>query len=168
MGDPNSTESFHTQKSTLAVHITTIGLGLFGALMVFASFRTLSRLEADGVFLFVFGLAVIIFAVLFRRYLLNPPFELTDSEMRIRNLLGIKTYPYEEITSLGTYNETFRPRAGNGRRMRSVTVQKLEITLRSGKKKAHTLPGFIGNGALLASLSRRSKITVEKLPNIST
>lgn len=165
MKDAN-TESFHDEKSKMAVYFVCAFPGLLGIAMLIAFFDSLSNIDADALFLLILGSALIAFAVLFYRYSFNAHYELTEREFRIRNLFGVKAFRYEEITSLGNYSKTFRPKNSKGRQMRSVlTTHHLEIKTRNGKSKTYTLPSFSNNSRILESLEKRSGKTVEKLPD---
>ena len=162
----SETESFHQELSKAGVYFFVGLIGLFGATMLLAFFNSISYIDADDIFMLVFGTSLLTLAVLLYRYWLNPTMQLTPDELRIRNLFGLNTYPYADIASLGTFSESFRPRSGRHRRMNRISVQKLIVTLRSGKEKTHTLPAFVANRKLLESLSQRSAIPIERLPDV--
>ncbi len=166
MKDPD-TEQFHEEKSKAAVYFICAFPGLLGIAMLIAFFDSLSNIDGDALFLLVLGSALIAFAVLFHRFSLNPRYELTERELRIRNFFGVKSTRYEEISSLGRYSKTFRPKKSNGGTMPLVlTTHHLEIKTRNGKTKTFTLPSFANNSRILESLERRTHKTVEKLPDL--
>lgn len=158
-------EAFHNEKSKMAVYFVIGFLGLLGIAMLIAFFDSLSNIDGDAIFLLVLGSALVAFAVLFYRYSFIAQYALTGREFRIRNLFGLKAIPYQEITSLGTFSNTFRPKTSRGTTMSPITIHHLVINQRSGKKKTCTLPSFTANDGMLESLSRRSGITIEKLPD---
>ena len=165
MRDPN-TESFHEDKSKAAVYFVCAFPFLLGLAMLIAFFDSLSNIDGDALFLLVTSLVLIAFAVLFYRFSFNPRYELTGRELRIRNFFGVKSTRYEEITSLGKYSKTFRPKKSNGGTLPMVlTTHHLEIKTRDGKTKTFTLPSFANNSRLLESLERQTHKTVEKLPD---
>ncbi len=163
MKNPN-TETFHEEKSKAAVYFVCAFPALMGVAMLITFFDSLSNIDGDA--LFVLGSAFLGFAILFHRFSFNPRYELTERELRIRNFFGVKSTRYEEITSLGKYRKTFRPKKSNGQSMQQVlTTHHLEIKTRNGKTKTFTLPSFANNSRLLESLEKRSSKTVEKLPD---
>ncbi|MEC5127019.1 hypothetical protein VSU19_09675 [Verrucomicrobiales bacterium BCK34] len=162
----SDTESFHEEKSKAAVYFVCAFPFLLGIAMLIAFFDSLSNLDGDALFLLVLGSAFIAFAVLFYRFSFRPRYELTKRELRIRNFFGVKTIRYDEITALGRYSKTFRPKkSGGGSLPMILTTHHLEIKTRDGKTKTFTLPSFLGNRRLLESIEQRAAKTIEKLPD---
>ena len=160
------TESFHEEKSKAAVYFVCAFPGLLGVAMLIGFFDSLSNIDGDALFLLFTSLLLIAFAVLFYRFSFNARYELTKREIRIRNFFGARATRYEEITSLGKFSKTFRPRKADGGTLPKImTTHHLEIKTRDGKSKTFTLPSFLDNSRLLNSLEQRSGKTVEKLPD---